>query len=361
MNEMEFLNGGVNELQIMLNDINAREESIQRVNTIANEGKKLEKIQQQEQDNLNRDVNAALKSELAKATAEEDRIISDNTRKIKEVRGNRNKAKDRGVKERIENETRSLVEENRDLHRLIRKNFKENSLPSYCDTKWFYALYCTQGALDWIVKILVFLMGLVVTPYIVVELVNPWWFLKIILWAVIIVVFLAIYMTIYLLTKDRDTGILEEMRGNRYKIQDNAKEIRKIKKGIKNDTDESYYNLNDFDEEIEALQNNIEQTTKAREEKLKDFEENRKQKIIQQVNEAHSEALEKIKNDIASKSGEYNQAVEKANELKRMVAEKYEQYLTPQFTNVQSGQRMMEMIQNGQVSNIGQALQMLKQ
>lgn len=361
MNEMEFLNGGISELQMMMNDLNTREESINQVNAVANEGKRLEKALQQEQDNLAKDIQSTLKTELANATVEEDRIIRDNTRKIREVKSDRSKAKERGIRDRIENETQALVEENRDLHRLIRKNFRENNLPAYCDTKWFYALYCTQSAVDWIVKILVFIMGLVVIPGIIIELVDRHWFIEFLLWAILIVVFIAVYITIYLLTKDRDTGILEEMRVNRYKILDNEKEIKKIKKGIKADTDESLYNLGEFDEEIDALQNNIEQTTKAREQKIKDFEENKKQQVIDKVNEAHAEIIEKIKSDIAAKTEEYNAATAKANEIQKMVADNYGQILAPQYMNKQTCQRMMELIQSGQAANIGQALQIIRQ
>lgn len=356
-----FLNGGVNELQIMLNDLNAREESINKVNTCAEEGRRLEKSLQQENDNITKEINAALKEGLVKATAEEDRIISDNNKKIREVKSDRSRAKDKRVKDRIENETHGLTEENRDLHRLIRKNFKENNLPSYCDTRWFYALYCTQGGSEWLVKILLFIIGLIVIPWIVVELVNPWWFLKIILWAILMVIFIAVYMTIYLLTKDRDTGILEEMRSNRYKILDNEKEIRKIKKNIKADTDESCYNLEEFDEEINALQSNIEQTTKARNEKLKDFEENKRQQIIDKINEAHADTIKNIKVAIDDKMNEYKGLSDKAKELQQSVTENYEKYLTPQFTNKQSCQRMMILLQSGQASNIGHALQIMKQ
>lgn len=361
MNYEEFLNGGVNELQMMINDLNARDESINNVNICAEEGRRLEKSLQQENDNIKKEINAALKEGLAKATEEEDRIISNNSKRIREIKSDRSRAKDKRVKERIENETQGLADENRDLHRLIRKNFRENNLPAYCDTKWFYALYCTQGGMEWLVKILIFAIGLVAIPWIVVELADPWWFLKIILWAILVVVFIAIYITIYLLTKDRDTGILEEMRGNRYKILDNEKAIKKIRNSIKADTDESHYNLGEFDEEINALQSNMEQTAKARDEKLRDFEENKKQQIVDGINEAHAETIRNIKVSIDEKMSEYKELSDKAKALQQSVADNYEKYLTPQFTNKQSCERMMAILQGGQASNIGQALQMMKQ
>ncbi len=361
MEGTEFLNGGVNELKTLINDLGNREICMNQVNVCANEGKKLEKELKQEIEELNKDIEKTVNEEQVKATVEEDKLISDGNKRIREVRSERNKAKDRGMKDRIDNETGTLAGENRDLHRLVRKTFKENGLPAYCDTKWFYALYCTQGGIEWLIKIIVFFMAIVGLPGIVVAIADPWWFLKIILWVVVAVLFIIVYMTIYLLSKDKDNGVLEDMRANRYKIADNEKNIRKIKKGIKTDGDESYYNLDGFDRELAELQEKIDAAANARTEKLKDFEENKKQQIIIQVNNNHAGIIENKKIAISKKAEEYQEAINKSNEVAAMIIDNYEQYLTKQFTTRAAAQKMLELIQNGQAENISQAMKILNQ
>ena len=228
MDETDFLKGGIEELQNMIRDLEDRDVCSNQVNVCANEGKKLEKELKQEMEALNKDVEKTVNEERQKAISDEEKIINAGNKRLKEVRSEREKAKDKGMRDRIESETQALVEENRDLHRTARRKLKENGLPAYCDTKWFYTLYCTQGGMEWLVKLLVFVAGLILIPGIVVAIVKPWWFLKILLWIVVMVVFIGIYMTIYLLTKDKDNGTLEDIRTERYKISDNEKQIRKI-------------------------------------------------------------------------------------------------------------------------------------
>lgn len=361
MEKMEFLNGGAEELGQLIKDLENRDVCSNRVNVSANEGRKLEKELKQEMEALNKDIEKTVNEERKKAVSEEENIINAGNKRLKDVKNEREKAKDRGIKNRIENETRTLVEENRDLHRIIRKNLKENGLPAYCDTKWFYTIYCTQGGMEWLVKLIVFTVCLIVIPGIVVSIVNPWWFLKIILWVIVMVVFIGIYVTIYLLTKDKDNGILEDVRTERYKISDNEKSIRKIKKDIKTDKDESYYNLGEFDSETSELQEKIAEALEAKNEKQRDFEENKKGVIIDEVNAKHSDIIENKKVEINKKSEEYQKAIKLYNESSSQIAEKYEIYLTKQYTNKLSAQKMIEFIQNGQAENIEQALELLKQ
>lgn len=359
MEETDFLKGGIEELQNMISDLENRDVCSNQVNVCANEGKKLEKELKQEMEALNKDVEKTVNEERQKAIGDEEKIINAGNKRLKEVRSEREKAKDKGMKDRIESETQALVEENRDLHRTARRKLKENGLPAYCDTKWFYTLYCTQGGIEWLVKLLVFVAGLILIPGIVVAIVKPWWFLKILLWVVVMVAFIGIYMTIYLLTKDKDNGTLEDIRTERYKISDNEKQIRKIKKGIKTDKDESYYNLGEFDKEATGLQEQITEATNIKNEKLKDFEENKKTEIIDKVNINHASAIQSKKDEISKKVGEYQNAVNVYNESSALITYKYEKYFTKQYTNKLSAQKMIELIQNGQAQNIEEAFNLI--
>ena len=360
MEGTDLLSGGIEELTKMATDLGNRDICCNQVNVKANEGKKLEKELKQEIESLNKELEDRVNSERIMATQEEDKIIKDSSRSLKEIRNERNKAKDKGIKDRIEKEISEYVEENRDLHRTIRKSFKENGIPAYCDTKWFYAIYCTQGGIEWLIKILLFLSGLVIVPGIVVMLVNPWWFVKIILWIFTAIIFIVVYMTIYLLTKDKDSGILEDMRLSRYKISDNEKQIKKIKKKIKNDNDESHYDLETFNEKISELEKGISDANNVKTEKLKDFEENKKQHIVDEINKKHNIVIENKKKEISDKKVEYEKAIEKSNEEANLIANTYEQVLTKQYSTKDAAQKMINIINDGKAQNIGEALQILK-
>lgn len=358
--EAEFFSGGLEELNTMLADVTRRDSLIDEVKGIVNDGKKLEKELEEEKKRLAKDINDTVNAEMLREIAEEDKIISEGGSKLKQIKSDRNKAKEQGIKNRIEAETGEMVNENRNLHRYVRKTFKENGLPAYCDTKWFYTLYCTQSGIEWLIKIAVFLGGLVIIPGVICAIVDPWWFLKIILWAVLVIIFIMVYMTIYLLSKDKDNGVLEEMREHRDKIADNTRKIKSVKKGIRSDTDESHYNLGEYDDQIAELERNIDEAERLKKQKLYDFEQNRKQVVIDEVNDKHVPIIEGKQNEINAKLSLYSQKNNELNELQCNITERYERFLSKPYTNSACLKRMCELVQNGSASNIGQALMIVK-
>lgn len=358
--EAQFFSGGMDEINVMIEDVVKRDNLTNEIKNIINEGKRLEKELEDEKRNLAKDIADTVNAEMAKAVEEEDRIINESNSKLKQIRSDRSKAKEQRIKNRIEQETSEMVEENRNLHRYIRKTLNENGLPSYCDTKWFYALYCTHSGIEWLIKILVFLCGIVFIPGIVCAIANPWWFLKIILWAVVMVVCIMVYMTIYLLTKDKDNGVLEEMREHRDRISDNDKRVKAIKKGIRSDTDESFYHLEEFDEQIAEFERKFDAAMKLKKQKLGDFELNQKQSVIDEVNKKHMPIIEAKQSAINEKFSLYNQKNQELNEWQQKIAEQYERFLSKPYTNAACLKRMGEMIQNGSASNIGQAFMFVK-
>ena len=360
MGKTEFFAGGLNEMNEMAEAVNKRDGLLAELRNIVNEGKKLEKELEDLKKSQEKEIADTVQMEREKEVAEENHMIREGGSRLKQVRNDRNKAKEQGVKNRIENETIGMIEENRSLHRQIRKSFHENGLPSYCDTKWFYTLYCTQSGIEWLIKIIVFLAGFVIIPGIVVAAVNPWWFFKIIIWAVCIVVFIAVYMTIYLVSKDRDNGVLEEMREQRDKIADNERKIKSVKKGIRTDNDESYYNLGEFDSQITQLEQQIEYATKVKTEKLNEFEQNKKQGIVEEVSKKHAPVLEEKQNVIKEKLDLYNQKNNEYQELEQKIVQEYETYLTKPYTNAGCLKRMQEFMQNGTASTIGEAFNLVK-
>ena len=356
----EFYASGADKLNVILQDITRRDNMAVEIRTLAGDSKRLEKEINDQKKALDAELNSGISNEREKYIAEESKKITDSNAAIRKTKSDRNKAKEQGIKNRIENETAAMITESKDTHRYIRRTLKENGLPGYCDNAWFYTMYCSQGIVEWLIRILVFLVGLVAIPGIVVAIVNPWFFLKFILWVGVMVVFVAIYLTIFLLTKDKDNGTLEEMREYRDKIRDNKKKIKAVKKGIKADVDESQYNLGDYDIKIVDLEKIVEEATREKERKLKEFEEVKKQQLIDSINAKHIPVINDKQYMVREKTKQYEEKSRELNALSQQIEENYEKYLTKSYTNPDAIRRMLEMINNNGAQNIGQALEMLK-
>lgn len=359
-NNKEILSGGVPEIKEMIQKFNDRESCAIKINQASDLGKKLEKDLQQERDKTEEDVKKTLLQEQNKFTIEEDTKLNKKNKELKDVQIKRNKAKDKGVRNRIQAETSDLVEENKSLHRVVRKTLKENGLPTYCDSNWFYVMYNPIGLKEWLIRILVFFTGIFLLPYLVLKITDPFWFFKFLLWIFMDVIFLAIYITIYLLSKDKDAGTLEEMREHRDKINENAKKIRLIKKDIKNDGDETGYNLQKFDSEIESLNKEICELTKIRDSKVAQFNDEKKQSVEDQVREQHQFTIENLQKKIEQQLEVCNDLKNQLNNIDQNISDSYEKEFTKQYTTKDVALRIMDLLENGSVSTIGEGFEIVK-
>ena len=209
------------------------------------------------------------------------------------------------------------------------------------------------------IRLAVFFAAFFVFPAVVLLIADPWWLWKLIWWVVIDVIMLAIYMTIYLISKDRDAGILDEVREIRDKITENEKKIRKISSDIKKDPDESSYNLGEYDDEIKNIEAAVEEASLKKSGKLKEFEEFTKQTIIDRLNSEYMPEISEKQRILEEKTDVYDRLNQKFIELNQTIEDKYERYLTKQFSNRQKLQRMIELIETGQAVNIGQARELI--
>ncbi len=346
---------GADKLREILGVLDDRDRCTADMNTLLADGKKLDGEIKQLQSKLETDINMAVKNSMIELTALEDKILVDENLKLKEVSQQREKAKNKGMRDRIEYETKDLIEENKEHRRTIKKGLKENGLPSFCDSNAFFIMYCSQTAVEWIIRLAVFFAMFIVFPTVVLLISNPWWLWKLIWWVVIDVIMLAIYMTIYLISKDRDAGTLDEVREFRERIVDNEKKIRKIRNNIKRDPDESSYNLGEFDEQIRDIEATIEEASLKKEGKLKEFESFTKQTIIDGLNAERMPEIDEKQQSMEEKTSVYNELSQKLGQMNQSIEEEYEKYLTKQFLNRQKITGMVGLIETNQASNIGQA------
>jgi len=142
-------------------------DAVYRVNCDSRTARQLEAEESQKEKEL-----ASLKKEVAdtisrtvKARRDEiesgyDREIAKGQDRLKKARAKREKAKDKGVKERIAEETSQLRDHNRDLKIQLKTMFKKDRVPAFVNTTFFYALYYPRGMKEFGIGFLTFLICL---------------------------------------------------------------------------------------------------------------------------------------------------------------------------------------------------------
>ena len=112
-----------------------------------------------------------------------------------------------------------------------------------------------------------------------------------------VVVFGGLYMLILNETKVKHLHALREVKRLRKNIKNNEKRIALIRRGIKNDNDDSRYHLEEFDAEIDRLENLHEDVQERQKKALEEFEGNIKQGIQQEILQSAQETKDKLAHD----------------------------------------------------------------
>ena len=166
------------------------------------------------------EINKSYDAEIAKAQE-----------RLKKVRARREKAKTQGMKERIQEDTHGLTQENEELKRQMKLLFHSAHVPAFCRSGLYYSIYFTKGIKEMGVVLAALMITLFLIPCGIYFLIpeRQTWHLAIIYVAVILI-FGGIYMKIGNSTKLKYMETLKEGRAIRNQIHRNKKKMKSITK-----------------------------------------------------------------------------------------------------------------------------------
>ena len=147
--------------------------------------------------------------------------------RLKKVRGKREKAKTQGEKERIAEETQSLIRENEELKGQIKTMFRANHVPGYCASNLYYSLYFTKGIGEMATMLAALLIVFLALPCGIYFLIPNRQTLYLVgIYVAVILIFGGIYVKIGNSTRMKYMDVLKEGRGIRNRIRANKKQMR---------------------------------------------------------------------------------------------------------------------------------------
>lgn len=122
MAEQNILSADQSVLEQILSDINEHEENQERLEHIAASIKDITRETDSTTKAMEEEISSRIKESTDSICAGYDKAIACDKDKIKQVQAERDKAKMQGIKERIQTETASLREENKELGRTDRES-----------------------------------------------------------------------------------------------------------------------------------------------------------------------------------------------------------------------------------------------
>ena len=291
-------------------------------------------------------VNQTIKKRRSEIDSSYDKEIAKGQERLKKARTQREKAKNKGMKERIAEETSVLREHNRDLQVQMKTMFQKDKVPAFCRTTFYYSLYYARGLKERLIGFITFLICFLVLPCGIYFLLpdRKIWYLVLVYFADIII-FGGLYVTIGNRSRSRYHDALKQGREIRNLLNSNEKKIKVITHSIEKDGNEDIYDLEKYDDEIACAQQELSDIAAKKKDAISSFD---KAEI-----EEKEQKLKEVNNNLA----ELENSIRQQN---IHITDTYGPYLGKEYLDTDKLMELSRIIQAGTASNITEAIEMDK-
>jgi hypothetical protein len=363
MENSNLLSGGVDTLNEIKENLLELHGYQSNYDTLLLEEDRLEKSIK----NLDKDISDEIQSTTKKRRQEIedtfDKQLDKIRAKIRKTKEKRDKRKNTKISERIEIETASLKEENNKLRQESKEIFRQHHVPSFCNTKLYYALYSPGGFVD----LFIILCSLFVTLFVIpcgiyfVLLPKEKTIYLIIIYIITVLLFGGLYVFVGNHTKDKHLAEIRQGKGLRGKIRVNNKKAAIIRKNIRKDRDESTYGLENFDEELMKHEKELTDFSEQKRDALAVFNNSTSQVIATDIKGLYEEQLTTLRTEYDKARNEAAKAEDKINHLTIKIAKEYEPYIGKDLMTLDRLNALSNIIQAGSAETISEALAFYKQ
>ena len=298
-------------------------------------------------------VNQTIKKRRSEIDTSYDKEIAKGQERLKKARTQREKAKNKGMKERIAEETSELREHNRDLQIQMKTMFQKDKVPVFCRTTFYYSLYYARGLKERLIGFITFLICFLALPCGVYFLLpdRKIWYLVLVYFADIII-FGGLYVTIGNRSRSRYHDALKQGREIRNLLSSNEKKIKVIVHSIEKDGNEDIYDLEKYDDEIACAQQELSDIAAKKKDAISSFE-NVTRNIIADEIEEKEQKLQEVNDSLAQLESSIRQQ-------NIHITDTFGPYLGKEYLNTDKLLGLSKLIQSGTASNITEAIEMDK-
>ena len=331
------------------------------------EEKRLEKELAINKKNLKDDIEITIKKRRNEVSDKFDQEIDKDESKLRKIRGQRSKAKNKGIKARIAEETADLSAQNDELKANIRAALKGGNLSSLCGSAFYLSLFFTKGIGEVFFCGLMIILTCLIFPALL-FLILPCENLshdvqKVVIAVIYFVVFVSVFLIYKVIennTKHKQKDVLLSVRSLRDQLDGNNRQIRKIAKSIRKDKNEDMYNLGDFDVKLQDLENDIAIISQNKADALKVFDETTRPAIVSEIEGRELPRIEELEakyNEIVARHAELEDTVK---QLGIKLSTEYESYVDKSFSDVAKIDELIAFMENGQATTVAEAIQAYK-
>ena len=307
-------------------------------------------------------VAGTIKKRRSELTAKYDSELSRIQDGLKKVRSQREKAKQKSMRERIEAQNAPFKEENREMNNKIRGLFRQDRVPSFCNSTLFYSIYYPGTVKEILVLLAVFAVCCVLIPcglYSLLPQKRTLWL--ILIYVAVIVIFGGIYIVVGNMTKDAHRQALLEARQIRRSIEKNRKRMRDNARAIRSETSEEHYDLSEFDAQIKEKEGEKAALEGQKASALSAFERETAPAIEAEIRGGSRERLAALEAEYGETAARLRECQAALKEASLRLSDDYESYIGKDFMKEDRLDALIGLLESGQASGITEAEELYRQ
>jgi hypothetical protein len=361
--EGNILSGGLEDLNKLKDILLELNRHMDNNDDLVSEESKLEKAVKNKEKALADEIVSTIKKRKDEIETTYNEQIEKTRTRMKKIRGKKEKSKSAKISERIETETSLLKEEYRQMVLDTKTMLKQNKVPSFCNSKLFYALFLPTGMGDMAIIIMTLVIILLIIPcsfYFYVIPKESMVYL-ILIYFITVISFGGLYMLIDNNIKDKHMDIIKRIYRLRAQIADNKKKRNTIRKGILKDKDESKYGLDNFNQELSELEDELKSITDQKKEALSVFENTTRFVIGEEIKAQSQEELTALKKEYGEVYVEVKETEDKVKNLSMELAGNYEAYLGKEFMSIDKLNILIDIMTDNELKTISEAMSFYKE
>jgi len=301
-------------------------------------------------------VNNTVKKRRDELAAGYDGEIAKVQDAVKKIRAKREKAKQQGMKERIDAQNAPRKAEIAEMKGKIRAMFKQNHVPQFCNSLLFYSLYFPRAVKEVLTMLLTFFICCVGIPVgifcLLPERKTLW---LILIYLLVIVVFGGLYLAVGSLTKDAHREVLLEAQRVRRSIDKTRRKMRSTARSIRREKTEEHYDLSSFDSELAAKEREKEELQTKREEAMAYFNSTTKAALTEEIVSGSRDRINALEEEHAATQAQVQEAAEQVKKLSLSLTEDYESYIGKEFMQEERLAALIQILRSGQAASITDA------
>lgn len=292
-----------------------------------------------------------------------DDRLDENRSKKKGVLNQRDKKKAQRMNARIDDETKDTRDTIKELEKELKQLVKGEKAPNFISSKAFFTMFMPRGieTLFGIISLIVYFIGVPSLMRLIArKAFHANGFFANLVFVLFFIGVVAIYVLIYKATVIEHREVCKDARKIQNKINKNKREVKKIKKDISNDEDESIYDLGAFDHKIADLDAEAAAINQEKDDKLREFDEQTVQVLTDGINERRVPVLEQMKAELSNLENEISVQEQNFANLEAYISEQFVSRLGDDLCKPNRIDDLISIMEEGKAQTVTEAIEVYR-